>query len=1006
MAVWRARATSLITIAFAIQLCSGNQTSTVTISTTSPPVVETTNVIVIDHTDTSTVAIATTSSTTTTAGSTSTDAAEPIEDMLVWALKVSSFIPFLGDDHSVLVAALADPNRAISADNTLATEELYVGKRGSQFWALAADYNRSRIYFTDFSSNHIGVYDMKAKTSRIVFEDLSYGIDGMAVDWFTGNIYWTDTDLRVITVADSEFNYYKHIINITSNVPAKIAINPIKKSLFWSERSTDECRLFKSDLSGNNIVHLHTFADVESIDEMTMDVSENRLYWSERIRDTSSARVRYFNLDNTNEITTIYSSNRGWFMGLASYKEFLYIGNRLDKTIRILNKTSDVALHQYSHRRTQTPRGVVVFSASIQPWTVENHLAHPCADHSCSQLCLTDGPSSHVCACTTGSFLQPDGRSCDVTLIEDDFALLMDAKHGKIYQVPLTDPSAFVSLPLTDVGVPQSVDYDEKTKKIYWADTAGSRIIRSYLNGTEQEVILTDVKTYSIALDQASRNLYIADSDRDAIVVMSLELPSVTSTLHVHDIHRVWKLLISDKLKKVFWSDWGQEVSSDGRTSGVIEEMNLDGTGRKIIANDTRGPQGLTIDHENNILFWTEILFGTIAWMNLNSGERGRYDLQFHKNSFVAELAYHNGYIYLTDHRESNAFRVRVSDVMSKVTAEPDDVEEFGPRVFYDLSGIRIFSSAALNADTNTCSANRSSCPQICVPSQSDRICLCNDHSVFVPSNNTCTQVRPSDDEISPSFGDTCPSFQVLFTDKCSDTSSFNFTAPVATDNSGHVVVKRRLKKPPPYDLLPGSHLFQYTAQDNNGNVEYCTFTVFVIRATCAGLPRFQSGITTSAPSCETKYGSVINITCPGFDKPNFETQCTRSGSWTPNEPIICPTATTTTPTSQNSKTTTTTVPATPGPATTQRTHEPNGATNLPVSAAPEGVNGGVIALIVIVVVFVAVGAGFLVWRYKYHLVLAKKAFWNRADDTVQLTTENGHSPSRSWPSVESNVYI
>ena len=51
----------------------------------------------------------------------------------------------------------------------------------------------------------------------------------MAVDWFTGNIYWTDTDLRVITVADAEFNYYKHLINITSNVPAKIAINPIKK---------------------------------------------------------------------------------------------------------------------------------------------------------------------------------------------------------------------------------------------------------------------------------------------------------------------------------------------------------------------------------------------------------------------------------------------------------------------------------------------------------------------------------------------------------------------------------------------------------------------------------------------------------------------------------------------------------------------------------------------------------------------------------------------------------
>ncbi|XP_076815158.1 low-density lipoprotein receptor-related protein 1B-like isoform X2 [Clavelina lepadiformis] len=975
MAVWRARATSFI-IAFAIQLCSGNQTSTVTISTTSPPVVETTNVNLVDHTDTSTVAIATTSS-TSTAGSTSTEAAEPIEDMLVWALKVYLYS---GDDHSVLQAALADPDKAFNADNTLATEELYVGQDGSQFWALAADYNRSRIYFSDFSSNHIGVYDMKAKTSRIVFEDLSYGIDGMAVDWFTGNIYWTDTDLRVITVADAEFNYYKHLINITSNVPAKIAINPIKKSLFWSERSTDECRLFKSDLSGNNIVHLHTFADVESIDEMTIDVSENRLYWSETILDTLSARVRYFNLDNPNNLTTIYSTSYGMILGLASYKEYLYIGNNYDKTIRILNKTSGEDLLHSSHQRTKTPRGVVVFSASAQPWTVENHLAHPCADHSCSQLCLTDGPSSHVCACTTGSILQPDGRSCDVTLIEDNFALLMDAEHGRIFQVPLTDPSSFVLLPLTDVGVPESVEYDENTKKIYWADTAESRIISSNLNGTEQEVILTNVITYSIALDQASRNLYIADFDRDAIIVMSLELPSVTSTLHVHDIYIVSNLVISDKLKKVFWSAWGQVESEDDDMSGVIEEMNLDGTGRKIIANDTGGPEGLTIDNENNILFWIETHFNAIAWMNLNSGERGRYDLQFHRSDYVDELAYHNDFIYLTNNGESNALRVRVSDVTSKDTADPDDDEEFGPRVFYDLSGIRIFSSAAINADTNSCSENRGGCPQICVPSQSDRICLCNDHSVFVPSNNTCTQVRSSDDETAPSFGDTCPSFQRLITDRCSNTSFFNFTTPVATDNSGYVVIKRRvislspsitsvsqserflqLKNPPPYNLLPGLHLFLYTAQDRSGNVEYCYFFVNVFRATCTGLPQLQSGVTIIGPSCRNYYGSVINITCPGFDKPHFQTQCTRSGSWTPTEPIICPTATTT---SQNSK------------------------TNLPQSAAPEGLSGGLIALIVIIIVCVAVGAGVLAWRFKQHPVFAKQAFWNRADDTVRLTNE------------------
>ena len=62
-----------------------------------------------------------------------------------------------------------------------------------------------------------------------LFEGLSFGIDGIAVDWLTGNVYWIDIELLKIVVADPTLNYFTHITNINSDIPAKIAVNPLQK---------------------------------------------------------------------------------------------------------------------------------------------------------------------------------------------------------------------------------------------------------------------------------------------------------------------------------------------------------------------------------------------------------------------------------------------------------------------------------------------------------------------------------------------------------------------------------------------------------------------------------------------------------------------------------------------------------------------------------------------------------------------------------------------------------
>ena len=50
--------------------------------------------------------------------------------------------------------------------------------------------------------------------------------NGLAVDWLSGNIYWTDAKKRVIEVATKDGYYRKRLFHIPVNKPRALVLDP------------------------------------------------------------------------------------------------------------------------------------------------------------------------------------------------------------------------------------------------------------------------------------------------------------------------------------------------------------------------------------------------------------------------------------------------------------------------------------------------------------------------------------------------------------------------------------------------------------------------------------------------------------------------------------------------------------------------------------------------------------------------------------------------------------
>lgn len=95
--------------------------------------------------------------------------------------------------------------------------------------AVGVDFHfkEQRIFWTDVSEEKIFGCSLKMcnKPKTIISSGLVRP-EGLAVDWITRKIYWTDSDLKLIEVANFDGNYRKTLIWENIDSPRAIAVDP------------------------------------------------------------------------------------------------------------------------------------------------------------------------------------------------------------------------------------------------------------------------------------------------------------------------------------------------------------------------------------------------------------------------------------------------------------------------------------------------------------------------------------------------------------------------------------------------------------------------------------------------------------------------------------------------------------------------------------------------------------------------------------------------------------
>ncbi|XP_011066151.1 PREDICTED: low-density lipoprotein receptor-related protein 6 isoform X2 [Acromyrmex echinatior] len=569
-----------------------------------------------------------------------------------------------------------------------------------------SDSNLEMIQCIHYNGTHTGEKITVVNSSLI-------SPDGLACDWFTDKLYWTDGEKNRIEVTSIDGRNRKVLFWNDIYQPRAIALAPMEGYLFWTDWG-DVPKIERASMDGDpNTREIIVSDDIFWPNGLTIDYENRLVYWADgrlhfiAVMDYHGGNKRKLitrNLDYPFAIT--FFDNRLYWTDWKTW-----------------------CIHSYDINQPQShPRelfhGEYIPGSDIEVWDARRQPGsnNPCKRNNgnCSHLCLLSSKEpGYSCACPTGVKLI-DKHTC----ANRPEQLLLIVQRTEICRISLDSPdyTNFV-LPLTGIKHAIAIDFDPAEELLYWTDEQTTTIRRAPLDGmSQQNVISTEVANPDgIAIDWIARNLYWTDTGTDRIEVARLD-GKYRRVLVNEDLFEPRAIALAPEHGWMFWTDWSEKRPK-------IERSNLDGSERiLLITKDIVWPNGIALDLERNKIYWCDAKTDKIEVSNMDGTDRREVITDNLPHLFGLTLL--GDYLYWTD------WQRRSIDRAHKLTGgEREVIVDQVPNVM----GIKAIHLGKMNASNSPCAHDNGGCSHLCFNRPNNRyVCACQMGYELTKDKRTC----------------------------------------------------------------------------------------------------------------------------------------------------------------------------------------------------------------------------------------------------------------------------
>jgi len=366
--------------------------------------------------------------------------------VLCLAMKIICFFPVYSDESGIRLMA-ASGGRLDWMSPTIGTYgRVYLGPDMRFITTFDVDNRTDTYFWTDLAANTI--YSRHARTAnytkvkkyrqkknnnnlfflfllKLITSGISY-VAGLAFDWISRNIYWTDYILEHVEVANMNGTYRRILFHENLTNPWSIAVDPRAgaRFLFFTDWGSNP-RIERSNLDGQQrTVLVHD--GIQMPVGLTLDHIREEVYFTDH--HLNFIEVISYSGQNRRKIL----GNSHFLHGpgsIALFEQYLYWVDTNSNEIRRLNRFQH-GFKAQQHERVLSRANVNQIRISHQiyqplgertknktTFTISIFIRleiNPCQQSRCSQLCLLSPASAngYTCACSTGFILEPDQFTC------------------------------------------------------------------------------------------------------------------------------------------------------------------------------------------------------------------------------------------------------------------------------------------------------------------------------------------------------------------------------------------------------------------------------------------------------------------------------------------------------------------------------------------------------------------------------------------------------------------